>query len=121
MVCRTRDRLQLHKAQTYLQCFISAFSDPAAGAWSLETGMFNKQMALQTGKNAPDRMAAAVDYLAVAPTLSLSHRDDNLQTTPNQTTPAPFPNTRRLPRQPRPKPLHQALQMWCKPLIPNHW
>jgi hypothetical protein len=47
-------------------------------AWSLETGMFNKQMANQPDGGMTDRMmdrmVGAFDTLAASPSLSLLHR-----------------------------------------------
>ena len=43
-------------------------------AWSLETGMFNKQMALQPDAGMMDQMVVAFDTLAASPSLSLLHR-----------------------------------------------
>ncbi len=43
-------------------------------AWSLETGMFNKQMANQSDGSMMDRMVVAFDTLAASPSLSLLHR-----------------------------------------------
>src|ERR1700678_2582366 len=43
-------------------------------AWSLETAMFNKQMALQPDGNMMERMVVAFDTLAASPSLSLLHR-----------------------------------------------
>src|ERR1700685_1752645 len=40
-------------------------------AWAIETALLNKQIALQPGETAPERMAAAFDHLAAAPTLPL--------------------------------------------------
>src|ERR1700678_4509405 len=43
-------------------------------AWSLETALLEKQIALQPDGSNADRMAAAFDRLAAAPTLPLLHR-----------------------------------------------
>jgi hypothetical protein len=43
-------------------------------AWSIETELLDKQIALQSGETGPERMAAAFDRLAASPTLSLLHR-----------------------------------------------
>src|SRR5580692_5344406 len=43
-------------------------------AWSIETGMLDKQIALQPGENIAERMAGAFDTLAAAPSLPLLHR-----------------------------------------------
>jgi hypothetical protein len=43
-------------------------------AWSLETGMFNKQMALQPDAGMMDQMVVAFDTLAASHSLSLLHR-----------------------------------------------
>jgi hypothetical protein len=43
-------------------------------AWSLETSMFNKQMAILPGGNMMERMAGASDTFAASPSLSLIHR-----------------------------------------------
>jgi hypothetical protein len=43
-------------------------------AWSLETGMFNKQMALQPDGGMMDQMVVAFDTLAASHSLSLLHR-----------------------------------------------
>ncbi len=43
-------------------------------AWSLETGMFNKQMAIQPDGGMMERMVVAFDTLAASPSLSLLHR-----------------------------------------------
>jgi hypothetical protein len=44
---------------------------------SLETGMVNKQMALQPDGNMTDRMAVAFDTLAASPSLTLLHREES--------------------------------------------
>jgi hypothetical protein len=43
-------------------------------AWSIETALLDKQIALQSGETGPERMAAAFDTLAASPTLPLLHR-----------------------------------------------
>jgi hypothetical protein len=43
-------------------------------AWSLETSLFNKQMALQPDGPTVERMGVALDTLAASPSLSLLHR-----------------------------------------------
>jgi hypothetical protein len=43
-------------------------------AWAIETELLDKQIALQPGETAPERMAAAFDHLAAGPTLPLLHR-----------------------------------------------
>jgi hypothetical protein len=43
-------------------------------AWAIETALLDKQIALQPGETAPERMASAFDRLAAAPTLPLLHR-----------------------------------------------
>jgi len=48
-------------------------------AWTIETALLEKQIALQPGETAPERMAAAFDHLAAAPTLPLLHRYETRQ------------------------------------------
>jgi hypothetical protein len=48
-------------------------------AWSIETALLDKQIALQPDGNNADRMAAAFDRLAAAPTLPLLHRYETRQ------------------------------------------
>jgi hypothetical protein len=43
-------------------------------AWSLETGLFNKQMALQPDGGMMERMVVAFDTIAASPSLALIHR-----------------------------------------------
>jgi hypothetical protein len=40
-------------------------------AWTIETALLEKQIALQPGDTAPERMAAAFDHLAAAPKRSI--------------------------------------------------
>src|SRR5580658_4739733 len=48
-------------------------------AWAIETALLNKHIALQPGETAPERMAAAFDRLAAAPTLPLLYRYETRQ------------------------------------------
>jgi hypothetical protein len=50
-------------------------------AWAIETALLDKQIALQPGETATDRMAAAFDRLAASPTLPLLHRYEARQHT----------------------------------------
>jgi hypothetical protein len=50
-------------------------------AWSIETALLEKQIALQPDGSNADRMAAAFDRLAAAPTLPLLHRYEARQHT----------------------------------------
>jgi hypothetical protein len=48
-------------------------------AWSIETALLDKHIALQLGETGPERLAAAFDTLAAAPTLPLLHRYETRQ------------------------------------------
>src|SRR5580700_8865439 len=48
-------------------------------AWAIETALLDKQIALQTDGDSSDRLAAAFDTLAAAPTLPLLHRYETRQ------------------------------------------
>jgi hypothetical protein len=48
-------------------------------AWSIETNLLEKQIALQPDGSGPERLAAAFDRLAAAPTLPLLHRYETRQ------------------------------------------
>ena len=83
-------------------------------AWTIETALLEKHIALQADGSGPERMAAAFDRLAAAPTLPLLHHPCCTAMRPvntscisapsapssccaqsrRQTTLVPFPNTR---------------------------
>jgi hypothetical protein len=96
-------------------------------SWSIETGMLNKQMATQPDGGMMERMVGAFDTLAASHSLSLAYRYETrlhlmhqralrtlimLRKSICQTTPVPFPNTRRLLWSNRLRP--------SNPLIQNH-